>query len=156
MMPVQVWVYGGAVLALLVCAWAYWYGGPVEKRGAAIIFIGWALSLLLQSQHSGPNAWIVGIDVGVALALVALSIQSRRIWTIFAAACQCDAVVSHFAANFTAFGIETFTYVTVLGLLGGHGLLVCLIAGVIGYSFERKRDRLSKAIACGNGGADRP
>ena len=72
-----------------------------------------------------------------------LSFKTRHLWTLFAAACQLDAVMSHFAAKLTHF--QLYSYVVALGLWGGQGMLVCLIAGTIGYRRRLKRQTTPQA-----------
>ena len=126
-------------MATLVCAGVYWWGGPAERVGAATIFIAWVLSLLLQTHGPhGPGPWVVLIDIVVLAIFGVLSFKTRRLWTLFGAACQLDAVMSHFAAKLTHF--QLYSYVVALGLWGGQGMLVCLIAGAIGYRQHLRRN----------------
>lgn len=95
------WQLGNFALAILCCAGAWFRGGPTERRGAAIILISWALSLLLQSHaKTGPGLWVNIIDVIVLGLFFKLSLDSRRLWTLFACACQLDTVASHFSQVF--------------------------------------------------------
>ena len=137
------WQYGGAILAIVCCAYALWQGGRVERYAAGIILIGWMLTLLLQSHSlSGPGLWVQIID-GVALALfVALSLWSRRIFTLFLSACQLDTVMAHFSQM--SLHSSQWVIAMVLGLWGGQGLLLCLVAGVIGYRRGLKRRARSR------------
>lgn len=134
----QAWQIGGFALAMLCCAWAFWRGGPVERRGAVYIFVAWTLSVLFQSHaKTGPGIWVTLIDIILLGLLVHLSIQSRQLWTLFVAACQLDAVASHFSQAFIHY--SQWVYVMVLGIWGGYGLLICLVAGTIGYQLERRK-----------------
>ena len=138
MLTLELWMYGGLVMATLVCAGVYRWGGPAERVGAATIFIAWVLSLLLQTHGPhGPGPWVVSIDIVVLMLFSVLSFTTRRLWTVFGAACQLDAVMSHFAAKLTHF--QLYSYVVALGLWGGQGMLVCLIAGAIGYRRHLRR-----------------
>ena len=134
------WVYGSAFLACLCCIWAFWQGGRVEKYAAAIIFVAWVLSSLLQSHNGkGPGIWVELIDIVVLILFAALSLWSRRIWTLFITACQLDAVASHLVAHLTHFGV--FSYLTATGLWGGEGLLIALAFGIVGYQKQQKLER---------------
>jgi len=135
----QVWQYGGLILATICCAWALWRGGPTERRGAIIIYIGWILSLLLQSHaKTGPGIWVNIIDICTLIALLHLSLQSRRLWTLFACASQLDAIASHISQVFEHFG--QWAYFVIIGIWSGYGLLACLAAGVIGYRWQLRRN----------------
>ena len=139
-----IWMYGGLAMATLACAGVYGWGGPTERVGAAAIWLAWVLSLLLQTHGpQGPGIWVVLIDVVVLAIFGVLSFKTRHLWTLFAAACQLDAVMSHFAAKLTHF--QLYSYVVALGLWGGQGMLVCLIAGTIGYRRRLKRQTTPQA-----------
>ncbi len=144
MLILELWMYGGLLMATLVCAGVYGCGGPTERVGAATVWIAWVLSLLLQTHGShGPGIWVVLIDIVVLAIFGAVSFKTRRLWTLFAAACQLDAVMSHFAAQLTHF--QLYSYVVALGLWGGQGMLACLIAGAVGYRRRLKRTSALKA-----------
>ncbi|MGA9659003.1 MAG: hypothetical protein WBQ60_07895 [Asticcacaulis sp.] len=130
-------------VAALCCAWAFWKGGRTEKRGAVYIFIAWTLSLLLQSHaKTGPGILVNIIDIVTLCLLVHLSLVSKKIWTIFAAASQLDAIASHLAQVFLPYGQRV--YVSVLAIWGGYGLLICLFAGTIGHQLDLKRQSTEK------------
>jgi hypothetical protein len=134
----QVWQYGGLFLATICCAWAWHRGGPTERRGAIIIFVGWTLSFLLQSHaKTGPGIWVNIIDICGFFALFYISVQSRRLWTLFACASQLDAIASHISQVFEHFG--QWAYFVIIGVWSGYGLLICLAAGVISYRWQLRR-----------------
>ena len=132
-----VWTSGSNVAAAICCLWAFWRGGTVEKYGAAIIGVGWILTVIFKQPNMGPGAIIAGIDVVAFVLLVVLAIWSRRIWVFFAAACQLNAVFSHFANIFADYGLYSFSSAN--GFWGGWALLICLSAGILGYRREYKR-----------------
>ena len=126
-----IWMWTGAVLAIVVSGWALWRGRAAERWGAAILLTGWCLSMLMQSHSGhGPGVAVVVIDTVCLIAFVGLSLWSRRIWTIFMAACQLDAVISHFAVGLSGH-IGGWAYITALGIWGGYGLVFALAAGMI-------------------------
>ena len=135
------WVWGGNLAAIICCIWAFWRGGPVERWGAAIISIGWILTVIFHLPNGGgPGAIVTVIDI-VALALfLVLAVWSRRIWVFFAAACQLNAVFSHFIHNIANFGI--YGYATAVGLWGGWALLICLACGILGYQRMLRRGQV--------------
>lgn len=134
----DLWIAVWILEVVVCCTLAAWKGGPTERIGAAIILVGWILSAVLQS-HSvrGPGAWVVVVDIAALIALAILSERSRRLWTLFAVACQLNAVGAHFAVLFNKFGI--FSYLTDLGLWSGDGLIVFVIIGVVDHVRRQKR-----------------
>lgn len=138
-----VWTSGSNIAAAICCLWAFWRGGTVERVGAGVIGLAWALTVLVKDPNMGPNLAIVWIDIALLAGLVALAMWSRRIWVFFAAACALNAVFSHFAKSFTDFGL--YSYASAAGFWGGWALLVCLAAGIMGY--RHSYNKRQKAIA---------
>lgn len=131
------WVYGAFALAIVVCCWALWRGGPVERIGAATILSAWCLTLMMPPPEPGqPGLAVLAIDIVTLIILATLSVKSRRLWTVFATAFQLDAVTSSFITIIT--GFDGWSYVTGLGVLSGEGLLISLAAGVLGKEYERR------------------
>ncbi|ESQ92578.1 hypothetical protein [Asticcacaulis benevestitus] len=143
----DIWIFVWVVELALCSGLAFWLGGPAERTGAAIIFLGWVLSYLLQSRAGdGPGLWVIIIDVVALIAFSLLSAKSRRLWTLFAVACQFEGVVSHFAESFSDFGL--FGYFTALGIWSGDALVVCVLAGVFGHQLRlRRNNRMEKGGA---------
>ncbi len=136
-----VWMYGGDLAAFVCCAWAFWRGGSAERIGAAIVAIGWTLSIVLTSHAGhGPGIFVVSIDTVMLASFVALAIWSRKLWTFFIAACMLNSETSHFTEHLIRFGM--YSYVTAIGLWGGWGLLICLAAGTWGHIRQQKRQRV--------------
>ena len=126
-----IWAWTGTALAVVVSAWALWLGRAPERWGAVLLLTGWFLSMLLQSHSAdGPGTAVVVIDVVSLIAFVALSLWSRRVWTIFMAAFQLDAVMAHFAVGLSGH-IGGWAYITALGIWGGYGLVFALAGGMI-------------------------
>jgi hypothetical protein len=134
------WARGGDIAALICCLWAVCRGGPVEKIGAVTIGVAWFLSFLLQNKGPHGLGLYVGIiDVTTLIIFVVLAVQTRRLWTFFAAACMLNSVISHLVPHFTGFGV--YGYVTAVGLWGGWALLACLVWGVVDYNRSQARLR---------------
>ncbi len=133
-----VWVWLGTALAVIFGAWAFWRGGPAERWGAAIILTGWFLTPLVQDHsHKGHGIgfWVELVDWGVLIGLVSVSVWTRRIWTIFAAAFSLNEVAAHYIGYWVHIG--TFTAVTSMGIWGGYGVVTALGLGV--WSHERRK-----------------
>ncbi|BEV13156.1 hypothetical protein ATDW_36520 (plasmid) [Asticcacaulis sp. DW145] len=141
---IDIWVLIWVVELAICCGLVLWRGGPVERTGAAIIFIAWLLSVVLQVRgNASPGIGVVLVDIGTLIALSILSARSRRLWTMFAVACQLDGVAAHFADFFSTLG--PFGYFTALGIWSGDALIVCVISGVIGYNLRLRRDARMEA-----------
>ena len=124
-----IWMWSGIVAAALSCLYGFWRGGTTERLGAAIIAIAWTLSLLMTSHAGhGPGTAIMVIDCATAVAFAALSLWSRKIWTLVATACMFNDVLTHLLASATKMSI--FDYVTATGLWSGWGPVIALAVGV--------------------------
>ena len=133
------WQWTGTVLLVASCLWALWRGGAPERWGAAILFIAFGLTMLVQTQHLyrvGAVLDYILVDVAGLIAFVILSLWSRRIWTIFISAFQLNAVVSHFVGRLSSH-VDMYTLITALGLWGGYGITFALMAGM--WTVERRR-----------------
>ncbi len=133
-----IWQYGGVALAIVVCGWSLVYGGASERFAAAVILSAWVFMLLVQSHtQSGPGIWVELSDIAVLLLFLGMSLKVRKLWTIFMAALQLDAVVGHFTAKLAHY--ELYPYVVAVGLWGGYGLLIVLMVAVINHRRAIKR-----------------
>jgi hypothetical protein len=133
-----IWQYGVAAIATFVCGWAMSYGGRTERFAAVVLLSSWMLTLIVQAQTGdGPGIWVKLIDIVVLILFVGMSLKSRKLWTVFMAAFQFDAVVGHAAATLVHFG--RYPSAVAVGLWGGQGLLYVLIAGTLSYRHSEKR-----------------
>ena len=133
------WAITGDVLALLLCPYALIRGGFAERSAAAVIGLGWILTIALQSALPGLNLAIFLIDLAAFIGLLLISLRARKLWTLFAAAFQFNAVAVHIVSHlFPQVGVVSI--ITFIEFWGGYGLLAALGAGMIGV----ERGRLSK------------
>lgn len=137
-----VWTYVGDLAAAACGVFAFWRGGPPEKGGAAILLAGWVLSALAVYLHvdyvaHGVRYVLMGLDVLGLVGFVALSLWSRRLWTVFMAAFQLNDVMTHVAAYWP--GMDNYTYVTAIGFWGGWGLVFTLAFGVTDHIRREKK-----------------
>ncbi len=140
------WFWIWVVEVACCCILAAWKGGSTERIGAAIILVGWLLSELLESHKGkGPGPGVVIVDLAGLVAIGILSAKTRRLWTLFAFACQLNGVAAHFAELFTRFGL--FSYITDLGIWSGDGLVICVIAGIVDH--RRRKKRIARMTAAG-------
>ena len=133
-----IWAWGGLALATSVYAAALIWGGSTERMIAATLWVAWVVSLLVESHGSkGPGDQVILIDVCVLLIFIAVSLKSRRLWTVFAAASQVDDVASHFGARLLHWGL--YSYITATGIWGGYFLIGCIVAGIVNHQQRRRR-----------------
>ncbi len=87
----------GAVLTVLVVAFAFLKGDEPERVAAGAYVLGWFASLLIQGDGAvdGPQWGMMAIDTIMLMVLVALVWKSRRAWPVWASALQSLVVMSH-------------------------------------------------------------
>lgn len=134
------WKYSARTLCILICVWAFFHGGVAERTGAFVTIVAWYLSFLFATHDgSGPPIATVLVDVVAMLSFIALAVGSRRPWTFFIAACMVNTVATHVIAR--TLEPSLFASITVSGLWGGYGILICLAAGIMGYWKRLRRER---------------
>ncbi len=136
-----VWQWLSTILLIGGCLWSLWRGETPERWGGGILLVGFGVTVLaqiLQPKDVYDGVSIVMIDVIGLIAYVILSLWSRRIWTLFMAAFQLNTVISHFAVYLSSH-VDMYTQITAVGLWGGYGVSLVLIAGM--WNLERKRRR---------------
>lgn len=139
----SVWLiiqYAGIVVVTLLCAWAWFRGGPAERMGAVVLFLGWIFSILFHEiREGGPGPVVVIIDIAMALAFIALLIRYHKIWLVLIVACQVNLVAAHFVA-IPQF-IDGWSFFAVINIWGGYGLLFSMALGMVLHEmgFGRRR-----------------
>ncbi len=132
-----IWAKGGTLLAIFVSLYAFWRGELPERIGAAVLLAGWFITPMVQMHVThGIDGHILAVDWVVLVAFVILSLWSRRAWTIFLAAFQLDAVASHYATLLSP-DVDTYSYITCIGLWGGFGIVFALWGGL--WALEKRR-----------------
>lgn len=133
-----IWVNFGAICAFIVCTWALFRGGRIERYAAATIAVGWILTAFLQS-HGGQRSEVpvMLIDLVACVVFVMLSLHARKSWTVYLAACQLCGVLVRLVARTIHFGMAS--YITIIGIFSGWGLLVALAVGM--WQCEVRRGR---------------
>lgn len=87
-----------ALLAFTLLA-AFAWGGRDERLGALAMLAATLLTPLMQARHfAGPELGIVLVDILLFAALLAIALQSRHFWPIWAAGFHLCALAVHFAA----------------------------------------------------------
>ncbi len=118
--------YGGTALAVLFGALAAWRGGLNERLAVAVVMVGWFATPFVQTTYA-PGKAIFILDVLVVLALFAISIRSRKVWSILITACAAADLVSHFADLLAPTGHKMlWAYVVTSDFVGGIFVALCL------------------------------
>ncbi len=135
-----VWAWGGTVMAMAVWIWAYWRGEWPERWVSTIMLVGWFVTPLVQHHPAvTPDIPDTIVDIIILVLFAAISVTSRRLWTVFLTAFQLNAVLSHFLAGLIKIG--AYSYITAIGFWGGYCVVFALAAGVLGSERARKRKR---------------
>jgi hypothetical protein len=117
-------------VAVLICGFAMWKGDRWARFVAIVYLTGWILTPFATIRNMLTPEWkVMVIDTVVMVLLVWASLKARRLWTVFAAACQMMAVASHVVSI-----IDLRIYITtvVLGLtILSYGVLVALLAATV-------------------------
>lgn len=87
----------GAVLTVLVVAFAFLKGDEPERIAAGGYVLSWFASLLIQGDGAvGGTQWgLMAIDSIMLAVFAGLAWKSRRAWPVWAAALQSLTVMSH-------------------------------------------------------------
>ena len=143
-------------IAVLICGMAVWKGDRWLRFVAIVYLIGWiATPFVTLRDPMSPEWGIMVIDVAVMVLLVWASLQSRRLWSLFAAACQVMCVASHLV-SIVDLRIYIATLVAGLGLLS-YGVLLALLAGTLLAIIDRRvaDDPLDRPRSRGKSRGDR-
>ena len=117
-------------VAALICGFAIWKGDRWTRFVAIVYLTGWIATPLVQIRDPMSPEWgVMAIDAAVMLLLVWASLKARRIWSVFAAACQMMAVASH-VVSIIDLRIYMATVIVGLALLS-YGVLVALLVATL-------------------------
>jgi len=115
-------------VATLVCGLAIWKGDRWTRFVGGIFLGGWILSPFVATTDSLQPEWgVMVIDVIALLLFIWASLKARKLWTVFAAACQMMAVASH-VISIIDLRIYMATVIVGLALLS-YGVLIALLFG---------------------------
>lgn len=138
-----------ATTVLLVCGIALWRGQRYERLGAAVILIGWLLTLAAIPFHFARTEWgILTIDALALLALVWIALRSERYWPIFAAGFQLLAVMTHVASSLDH-SVDHWAYITA-EIIWGYLLVIA-----VGYGAWTAKDNQPTAAGAAAPGPTR-
>ena len=128
----------GAIVVVLICAFAFLKGDEPERVAAGTYVLGWFASLLSQDEANLYNVqWgVFGIDVVMLVVLGALVWKSRRVWPVWAAGCQLIVVTSHIV-SVVDLRPSIIAFLTVINL-AGYGVLVAIAVGTF-WAWQERR-----------------
>lgn len=115
-----------ALLLTVAAVGAVVRGGAVERRGAALFALAWAVSLGAQalSGETSPGPWLPAIDAVVLIALGRLAWRSIRPWPVYACGFQLLTVAGD-VAKWVETGLDVRLHLTFLAAtsFGAVGVL---------------------------------
>jgi hypothetical protein len=128
----------GAVLTVLVVAFAFLKGDEPERIAGGAYVLGWFASLLIQGDGAvGGTQWgMMAIDTIMLLVLVALVWKSRRAWPVWASALQSLVVMSHILTLVDIRPPASAFYAVIN--LAGTGILLAIAVGTF-WAWQERR-----------------
>jgi len=128
----------GAVLVVIVCAFAFLKGDETERLAAGAYVLGWFASLLAQNDTdlTGVQYGVFAIDTVMLLVLAGLAWKSRRAWPVWASAFQLLVVMSHVLAILDL-RPPIWSVIMVINL-AGYGVLIALAVGTF-WAWQERR-----------------
>jgi hypothetical protein len=140
---VTAWMLISRYLALFTCAYAFLRGDIYQKQVAVVLAVGWIVSFIFARIIQDPSFYIFVIDLVALVIFGWVSIRSRRLWSLFMAAFQLNAVVAH-VVKLMSTQINWYSYVTSIGFWGGYAITLALLGGLVAQDLKRWRTRLNK------------
>ena len=130
------------VLLVACCGYAFALGGAPERIGALTILIGTVLTVVAASRpavrfHSVEGG-ILLVDIVTLIALLALSLHSRRFWPLWVTGLQALTVACH-VAKMTSVGVIPWVYASVIAF-SGFPMLMLVAVGTWRHRVRLKRD----------------
>ena len=128
----------GAVFVVAICAFAFMKGDEPERIAAGAYVLGWFASLLAQDEGNRYNVeWgVFAIDLVMLVVLGSLVWKSRRVWPVWATACQLMVVTSHIILV-VDLRPSIIAFLTVINL-AGYGVLVAIGVGTF-WAWQERR-----------------
>ncbi|MBU4435688.1 MAG: hypothetical protein KKC14_14905 [Alphaproteobacteria bacterium] len=132
-------------VAVLICGFAIWKGDRWARFVAIVYLSGWiATPFVIIRDPISPEWGIMAVDIVVMALLVWASLRARRLWSLFAAACQMMAVASHIVS---IIDLRIYIATVILGLtVLSYGVLIALLVATLSavrarrVSDDRNRD----------------
>ncbi len=126
--------YGGTAMAVTFGALASWRGGWAERSASAVVLVAWFLTPVIQKTFS-PGLPLIILDTTQAAALFAISLHSRRIWSLLISACAAAGVTSDVAGSLAPHTLTlAWAYVVATQFL--YGIFIALCLGLAAWECE--------------------
>lgn len=125
------------VTLLVVCSYAYWNGGAIEKQGAGIMILGSILTAIMGTGWHGVNFGVLLVDLVVLAALMALMLRADKFWLLWMTAFHVIGVLTHIAKL-----VDPAILPRAYSIGQGFWAYPMLIALVLGVSEERRRRKV--------------
>jgi hypothetical protein len=128
----------GAVITVLVAAFAFWKGEEPEKIAAGAYGLGWFASMLVQDDGNlyGIQWSMLAVDMVMLGVLGALVWKARRGWTVWATAMQLLVVMSHILTLVDVRPSASSFYFVIN--LAGYGVLLSIAIGTF-WTWQERR-----------------
>ena len=116
------------IVAILVCGWAMWRGDWTARWTGAALLTSWLASLLVYRRDAyNADYGILAVDVLTLVVFVWISVRTRRIWTVVAAAFLAIIVASHVAVMID---LRVTLGTLFIGMaMWSYGVLACIAFG---------------------------
>lgn len=128
----------GAIVVVLVCAFAFLKGDEPERFGAGAYVLLWFASMLVQDgvELYRTQQSLFALDIAMLGVLGALAWKYRRTWPLWAAALQLLIVMSHIVI-YVDVRPPIASFLTVINL-AGYGVLIALAVGTF-WAWQERR-----------------
>lgn len=128
----------GAIVMTLVCIFSAWAGGRSQKIVAAICFVAWIASNVMQDRSfRNPEYDTLVLDIVLMVVFVTMAIRTRQPWLTGVAAFQTLTMASHFAMILDS-RIWPRAAITAY-LIWSYLVLACVLWGGVAGLVERRR-----------------
>jgi hypothetical protein len=147
-----------AVLLAGCCGYAFLYGGPPERVGAAILAVGSILTLVAVSARGMRFHSVEGgvflVDVAALFAFLILALYSERFWPLWVTALQAIGVAGH-AVKLADPGVIWRIYAFVLAFWS-YPMLLLIVIGTWNHHRRVVRFGADRSWSSFSGRSDRP
>lgn len=128
----------GAIIVISVLAFAMIKGEEPERIFAGFYLVAWLATLLIQSESdlSGWQPTVFGIDAVVLAVLIALSWKTNRVWPVWAAGFQL-LVLMGVALPWLDARAPVYSHIVVINI-GTFAVLICLAVGAF-WAWQERR-----------------
>lgn len=125
---------------MLAFAFAFWKGDKPERTISMAMLAAWLASGFFteRQQLVGPSWGVLVVDIALLIAITAVSLATRRLWTAAAAGFQLINVLLHFALLIDL-RISVYSYRLGLAIWSILAVLALLTGTVQVMRYDRQR-----------------